>query len=118
MTAEDIEEYKLEIGKENEYGIEEGIQLFGYTSTSLEKDTAMKFAWENSTTGHQKVIFKIKWQSDSGNYFLNAGAFDQEREVLLMDGTRLFVEEIEEIKNENGQKLYFQITLTSFGYEE
>ena len=54
------------------------IKLFGYTSTSLDKDQAMKFVWENVASGHKKVIFNIKWNNESNHYFLNAGAYDQE----------------------------------------
>ena len=91
MTEADIEEYRQLIG-----GF---IQMYGYTSTSQEKDTALKFAWENPTSGHQKVIFKIKWDDPYVHYFLNAGAFDQEKEVLLMDGTDLIVEGIEDVED-------------------
>ena len=31
------------------------IQLHGYTSCSLSKDTALNFAWENKNSGHHKV---------------------------------------------------------------
>ena len=34
-------------------------------------------------------------------YFLDAGAFDHEKEVLLWDGANLLVESVEEIKNDN-----------------
>ena len=48
MTLEEIEEYKQIKGIFN---------LLGYTSTSLDKETALKFAWENADTVHQKVLF-------------------------------------------------------------
>ena len=37
------------------------------------------------------------------SYFLNAGAYDHEEEVLLFDGAYLIVEQIEEVKNNEGK---------------
>ena len=37
------------------------------------------------------------------SYFLNAGAYDHEQEVLLYDGAHLIVEQIEEVKNNEGK---------------
>ena len=67
------------------------IQLFGYTSCSIAKDAAMTFIWENENTGHQKVLFHIRWLEDYSNYFLDAGAYDNEHDVLLMGGVSLCV---------------------------
>ena len=53
MTDEEIKKFINNIGKE--------IQLFGYTSTFHNQNVAMTFAWENSNTGHLKVLFHIKW---------------------------------------------------------
>ena len=90
------------------------IRLFGYTSTSVDKNLALKFAWQNQHSGHHKVLFHIKWNSPYGEYYyLNAGAYDHEKEVLLLDGVRLTVESVEEVLDTNGKKLHTLITLKS-----
>ena len=67
------------------------------------KSTALSFAWENAKTAHQKVLIHIKWMYKYMSYFLNAGAYDHEEEVLLYDGAKLIVEQIEEVKNNEGK---------------
>ena len=90
----------------------EEIRLFGYTSTSVDKDVALKFAWKNKDSGHHKVLFHIKWNSDGYDYYyLNAGAYDHEKEVLLKDGVPLRVESVEPVLDTNGKKLHTLITL-------
>lgn len=49
MTKEEIKEYKQ--------NIDEAVQLFGYTSTSLRRDIGTKFMWDNSDAGVTKVLF-------------------------------------------------------------
>lgn len=55
---------------------------------------AENFMWENQDSGHHKVLFNIKWFSGFSHYFLNAGAYDHEEEVLLLDGVTLKVESV------------------------
>ena len=110
MTAEEIKQYKENIGKKikkekynesdssEEYDTQ--VHLHGYTSTSLKKSIALTFAWEEPKTGHQKVLIHFKWNNDTEAYYLDAGAFDHEKEVLLYDGVQLIVESVEEIKND------------------
>ena len=104
MTADEIQEYREKIGKKekNHLGYEQDamVTLHGYTSTSLQKSIALNFAWEEPKTGHQKVLFHIKWLDVFSAYFLDAGAFDHEEEVLISDGAKLLVESVEEIKND------------------
>ena len=114
MTPDEIKEYIDMVGKKDKYEIEglAKINLFGYTSCSLTKNTALSFAWENKKSGHQKVLLHIKWKSPYHSaYFLNGGAYDHEEEVLLMDGTRVTVDSVEEVKDENNQVLYTLISL-------
>ena len=103
MTLGEIKQYRDRIGRD--------IQLFGYTSTSLDQNQALNFAWENETSGHNKVLFKIEWDKDFDHYFLNAGAYDQEQEVLLADGTHLRVDSVEDVLNKDGLKVYTIIIL-------
>ena len=95
MTDEEIQGYVDAKGDK--------IQLYGFTSTTLNKDIAMKFAWENKDTNppKKKVVFNIKWNMPGSHYYLDAGAFDYEEEILLMDGVTLQVVEVQDIQ-ENG----------------
>ena len=68
------------------------IKFHGFSSCSLDKSLATSFAWENAATGHSKVLFHIKYNDNAGAYFLDAGAYDYEKEVLLIDGVALWVE--------------------------
>lgn len=111
MTLQEIEEYKQMVGKKDKNGHNEYISLFGYTSTSLDQNVALNFAWENATSGHQKVLFHIKWNENNFHYFLNAGAYDEEKEVLLYDGTRVFVYSVEDVLDKDQNKLHTKIVL-------
>ena len=66
--------------------------------------------WENEHSKHTKVLFHIKWDHFRYHYYLNAGAFDTEKEVLLVDGTKVSVESVEEVKKD-GLFLHTLITL-------
>ena len=90
MTALEIQNLTNEIGKI--------VYLPGYTSCFLDKNKALTFAWEDAATGHQKVVVHIKWKNAIGAYFLDAGAYDHEQEVLLSNGIYIIVESVEEIK--------------------
>lgn len=61
----------------------------------------MGFAWENKDLKPPvyKVLFNIDWKHHLYHYFLNAGAYDHEEEVLITDGTKIFVEGVEDIKD-------------------
>ena len=73
------------------------MSLFGYISTSRKEDTAYKFAWENQAMQKKKVVFKIKFQSDSNYYDMNAFSdFPDEDEILLAEGTPFVVESVED----------------------
>ena len=45
------------------------------------------------------------------NYYLDGGAYDHEEEVLLMDGTAVKVVAVEEVNNDEGNKIYTLISL-------
>ena len=113
MTLQEIQEYKDAMTKKDEDGDVGWIRLHGYTSTSLKKDAALNFAWENKNSGHEKVLFNIQWDREDDCYFLNAGAFDHEEEVLLYDGKALKVLEVKDVADKKGIKLYTEISLTT-----
>jgi len=70
QTEEETNKYVLAKGKK--------ISLFGYTSTSLQKKLALRYAWQNQYSGHHKVLFHIKWDCASHYYYLTGGAYDNE----------------------------------------
>merc|ERR1719331_1561465 len=105
MTAPEVKEIQQLVGKKEicpikkkYFGVEEEVdakmRLHGYTSCSLTRNKAESFMWENKESGHQKVLFHIKWNSDLGAYFLNTGAYEHEEEVLLRDGAELIVDSV------------------------
>ena len=59
MTLQEIKEFKDLVIDEDKYFGPIQIQLFGYTSCSLQKNQALSFAWENQDSGHHKVLFHI-----------------------------------------------------------
>ena len=103
MTLEEIKEFIQLTGKY--------IQLFGFTSTSLDKSQATTFAWTNEESGHQKVLFHFKWNLKISHYYLDAGAYDEEKEILLADGVGQYVHSVEDVKDENENKMYTLIVL-------
>ena len=111
MTLDEIKEYIDMIGKDR-YGFGP-IQLFGFTSTLIDKNNATKFIWENKESGHHKVLFHIKWENSRQHYFLNAGAYDDELEVLLYDGVKLYVHSVEDVLDDNEKKVHTLIELGS-----
>ena len=60
------------------------MRFFGYTSTSLIRSTAESFAFSNEKS--KRVCFHINWEDARDHYYMNAGAFDEEEEILLYDG--------------------------------
>ena len=105
MTLDEIKDYQDNLGK--------WINLFGYTSCSLKKDAAMKFMWQNQDSGHHKVLFHILWDVTYSHYYLNAGAYDHEEEILLNDGARVSITAIDVVKDSKCKFLYILISLES-----
>ena len=75
------------------------------------ESVAFNFAWEDKYSGHQKVLFHLVWNSSNYHYFLNAGAYDFEEEVLLLDGTGAEVISVEAITDTHDNFLYTLIQL-------
>ena len=74
----------------------------------------MKFMWENEDTGHHKVLFHVKWKCYFEHYYMNAGAYDHEEEVLLYDGVELEVLSVSQEKDKDGKVLYTLISLKDY----
>ena len=62
------------------------MRLFGYTSTSRTRSVAESFAYSNEHSKTKRVCFHIHWEDAQQHYFMNAGAFADEEEILLIDG--------------------------------
>ena len=108
MTAAEILEYVSMAGKGK------AITLHGYTSCSLDQRVAMSFAWDDHETSHTKVLVHFKWMSKYNAYYMDAGAYDFEEEVLLWDGALVYVESVQEVSDPKGQVQYTLITLKTF----
>ena len=81
LTEPDLQDYR-NLAKTN------GIMcLFGYTSTSRTRSVAESFAYSNEYTKTKRVCFHIHWEDAYHHFFMNAGAFNDEEEILLFDGT-------------------------------
>ena len=94
MTGLEIQNFKNMVGSP--------AIIPGHISCFLDKSRAMLFAWENASTGHQKVVVHIKSRGIYGEAcFLDAGSYDHEQEVLLKGcGYGYVLESVEEIKEE------------------
>lgn len=75
------------------------------------ESVALSFAWKKKKSGHSKVLFHLVWSASNHHYFLNAGAYDYEEEVLLLDGTPAEVVSVETIIDSNDKALYTLIKL-------
>ena len=80
LTQPDIEAYRnlsKDMGR---------MRLFGYTSTSRFRSAAESFAFSNEHSKTKRVCFHIHWEDAESHFFMNAGAFEHEEEILLADG--------------------------------
>ena len=57
------------------------------------------------------MLFHFVWNDREQNYYLNAGAFDHEEEILRYDGVGVEVISLEQVKDEVGKKIYTKINL-------
>jgi hypothetical protein len=67
----------------------------GVTSTSLNRKPAEEFALDDQRTKKEAALFKIMWKASSGYFYMNTGAFPQENEVIIADGTEFEVVNVE-----------------------
>ena len=83
LTKAEVKDYRNHIGKKHlkdgpgGSGIKKGepvcMSLFGYTSTSLNRDAAEGFAWSNDVLGKMKTLFVIEWDYSRNYYYMNMG---------------------------------------------
>ena len=84
MTKDQIKEYRVYIGL--------WIRMLGYTSALMRREDAEKLEIEppdDIYNDYFKVLLCFKPNGGWGSYFLNAGAYDHENEVVIVDGARL-----------------------------
>ena len=80
----------------------------GFQSTSLNKNEALKFTFRNLRSNKLPVLFEIKFNGGKFDKFyfqLNNGdftMFPQENEVLIYDGLKFLLEDV----NQNAQEEY------------
>jgi hypothetical protein len=96
LPTEIIDDYE-EMMKAKAFGRPATMSMFGFISTSVERKVAEKFAYNDPDNGKIKVLFHIQWTHSYDYYFMDMGSFDDEEEVLLLDGQRF---EIVSIKKE------------------
>ena len=89
------------------------IHLIGYTSTSKDIKTALKFAFDFLKKDQIPVIFVINFKGQNGLFELTPEytAFPSENEVLIQDGLKYYItnKDVIELKGK-------QVYLISFAY--
>merc|ERR1712032_1143945 len=93
QTEDQIQEYKDAIGKtrmykpkfsldDKEREIPFTMSLFGFTSTSLDRDAAQVYAKGNDATGMKPVLYVFKWAFAYNYYLTDMSPYSDEVEVL------------------------------------
>ena len=72
--------------------------LYGFTSSSSHRHIAETFAHDNEQAGLKRVLIHIYWNDKEYHYFMNAGAFEHEEEILLYDGVNYQVVSVQDPK--------------------
>ena len=67
----------------------------------MNRSVAQKFAWANETSGHEATIFEIMWKKRTDYYLMDMSAFPEEKEVVLVDGSKFEVIAVDTIKDQN-----------------
>ena len=71
------------------------MSLFGFTSTSEEFSQALRFL-DPSEEDYNRIIIKINWDDLFNHYHIaELSRFPEEKEVILSDGVKFIVENIE-----------------------
>ena len=86
LTLDEINELRENIGKT--------VGLYGNISCSLCQSLALSHANKSNAKRLFKVLFQIDWNASEWLYYLDAGIFDYEQEVVFLDGTMLKIKSI------------------------
>ena len=97
-----------------QYEIGSTMNLLGYTSTSKDFDTALKFSYMDLKSDKVPVVFKIEFRGSQGLFQLTHGctAYPEEQEVLVQDGLTYRVVDNSDQSDPVTNKKYRQITLS------
>ena len=98
----------------DQYEIGSTMNLLGYTSTSRDFDTALKFSFQDLNIDKVPVVFKIEFRGSQGLFelTLDCTAYPEEQEVLVQDGLTYRVTDNSEQLDPVTSKKYRQITLS------
>ena len=91
--------------------------MTGFISTSMNRSDAQKFAWSNEKTGHVATLFEIMWKNEKSYYLMDMSAFPDEKEVLLVDGSKFEVISVETTQDKDGKSENFIVLKCDF-YED
>ena len=120
-----INEYKSQINKLEENDIKDEyervmvpkgcpslVSLYGYISTSRNRQHAESFAFSNKDCGEPifATLFIINWTKEQSYYYMDMSPYKVEDEILLTDGERFRVISVNEETGIEDKKL-FVITL-------
>ena len=75
------------------------ISLFGFTSTSLDRDAAESYSRKDFSNGKKPVLYVFKWALPVGYYAMTMSPYSEEQEILLFDGLTFKVNSVEEDKH-------------------
>ena len=91
FTQEQIDEYK---------GMKDcDVSLKGFSSASMNRDIAIKFALEDVRDAQKPVLLQIDWRGIEDHFRLNSNqfsAYPNEEEILLNDGLSMKVIDIQD----------------------
>ena len=75
------------------------ISLFGFTSTSLDRDAAESYSKKDLSNGKKPVLFIFRWAEYHFYYAMTMSPYSEEEEILLLDGLTFKVDSVEEDNN-------------------
>ena len=85
-------------------GIEKGIVMRGFSSTSQDKQEALAFSVRDLASPKIPVLIEVKFDNEGHSHFqLNKPEytlFPEEQEILLLDGLRFTVESVDKNASE------------------
>lgn len=114
LTKEELLKYAALVGIKNRDDL---MALTGFISTTMKRPIAESFAWSKPKTGHESTLFEIMWKKNTDYYVMDMSAFPDEREVLVYDGTKFFVESVTLIEDSKGKAMN-HIILKNYGYKD
>ena len=79
LTKGEIQKYKNLIGQRTgKFNHDNMMAMTGFISTSIDRNIAEGFAWENLIDGKEKTLFEIFWKNRFGYYVMDMSSFPHE----------------------------------------